>query len=168
MHWDALGAVAELLGAIGVIASLFYVAAQIRRNSSALEAATNQAVSDSTQDRLLAAAQNPSLAAALANARNDFDGLSPTERVQLAFFTRATFRGIQNVFFQHQQGLLSEAAWGDYEVIIRNNLSRPDVPVWWPTERDSYDEAFAEYVDRMLAEAPAAKNPLSTDGLSPA
>jgi hypothetical protein len=49
MHWDALGAVAEFLGALGVIASLFYVASQIRRNSTALEAATNQALSDSAQ-----------------------------------------------------------------------------------------------------------------------
>ena len=31
MNWDAIAAVAELLGAIGVIASLFYVASQIRR-----------------------------------------------------------------------------------------------------------------------------------------
>jgi hypothetical protein len=59
MNWDALGAIAELVGAIGVVASLFYVASQIRRNSSALEAATNQAVSDSTQQRLLAPAQSP-------------------------------------------------------------------------------------------------------------
>jgi hypothetical protein len=155
MHWDALGAVSELLGALGVIASLFYVASQIRRNSSALEASTNQAVSDSTQQRLLAPAQNPTLAAALANSRNSFDALTPTELVQLAFFSRATFRGIQNAFFQHRQGLLSEAAWQDYEAIIRNNLSRPDVPVWWPTERETYDEEFADYVDRLLAEGPA-------------
>ena len=155
MQWDAIGAVAELLGALGVIASLFYVASQIRRNSSALEASTNQAVSDSTQQRLLAPAQNPSLAAALANSRSNFDELTPTENVQVTFFDRATFRGIQNVFFQHRQGLLSEDAWRDYEGIIRNNLSRPDVPVWWRTERDTFDEEFAAYVDRLLAERPA-------------
>jgi len=155
MNWDALGAISELIGALGVIVSLFYVASQIRRNSSALEASTNQAVTDSTQQRLLVPAQNPALAAALAKARSDFDALTPTERVQLAFFSRATFRGIQNAFFQHRQGLLSEAAWKSYEAIIRNNLSRPDVPAWWPTERETFDEAFAEYVDRLLAERPA-------------
>jgi hypothetical protein len=30
MNWDAIGAIAELLGAIGVIASLVYLAGQIR------------------------------------------------------------------------------------------------------------------------------------------
>jgi hypothetical protein len=155
MQWDAVGAIAELVGAIGVVASLFYVASQIRRNSSALEAATNQAVSDSTQQRLLAPAQSPDLAAAIANARSDYEGLTPAERIQLTFFSRATFRGVQNAFFQHRQGLLSESAWRDYEAIIRQNLERPDVPEWWQTERDAFDRQFAEYVDRLLAKSPA-------------
>ncbi len=155
MQWDVVGAIAELVGAIGVVASLFYVASQIRRNSSALEAATNQAVSDSTQQRLLAPAQSSDLAAAIANAHGDYEGLTPTERTQLTFFSRATFRGIQNTFFQHRQGLLSESAWHDYEAIIRLNLERSDVREWWQTERDAFDRQFAEYVDRLLAESPA-------------
>ena len=155
MNWEALGAIAELAGALGVIASLFYVASQIRRNSAALEASTNQAVTDATQQRLLAPAENPSLAAALANSRIDFGALTPTERVQLAFFSRAVFRGIQNAFFQHRQGLLSEAAWQDYQLIIRNNLRRPDVPLWWDTERDTFEDEFAAYVDTLLAELPS-------------
>jgi hypothetical protein len=36
MNWDAIGAIAELLGAIGVIASLVYLATQTRQNSSAV------------------------------------------------------------------------------------------------------------------------------------
>ena len=32
MNWDAIGAIAELLGAIGVIASLIYLATQIRQS----------------------------------------------------------------------------------------------------------------------------------------
>jgi hypothetical protein len=156
MNWDALGAVAEFLGAIGVIASLFYVASQIRRNSTALEAATNQAVSDSTQQRLLVPAQNPELATALAKVREDMNELSPAERVQLAFFTRATFRGVQNAFFQHRQGLMSEIGWRDYEAIVRMNLTRPDVPEWWLRERNGYDDEFVSYVDRLQTEPPAA------------
>ena len=32
MNWDAIGAIAELLGAIGVIASLVYLGSQIRQS----------------------------------------------------------------------------------------------------------------------------------------
>ena len=34
MNWDAIGAIAELLGAVGVIATLAYLAQQIRQNTS--------------------------------------------------------------------------------------------------------------------------------------
>ena len=49
MNWDAIGAIAELLGAVGVIASLVYLAGQIRhsreqmsQNTRALRASTFQ------------------------------------------------------------------------------------------------------------------------------
>ena len=42
MNWDAIGAVAELLGAIGVILSLLYLAAQIRQNSRATRVETER------------------------------------------------------------------------------------------------------------------------------
>ena len=34
MNWEAIAAVAELLGALGVIASLVYLAGQVRSNAS--------------------------------------------------------------------------------------------------------------------------------------
>jgi hypothetical protein len=136
-----------------VVASLFYLASQIRRNSTALEAATNQSISDATQQRLLVPAQNAELAAALDKARIDAGSLSSVQRVQLTFLTRATFRGAQNAFFQHRQELMSKEAWRDYDAILRLNLERTDVREWWPVERYTYDDAFAIYVDRLLSES---------------
>ena len=37
MNWEALGAIAETLGAIGVIATLVYLATQIRNNTNELK-----------------------------------------------------------------------------------------------------------------------------------
>ena len=38
MNWDAIGACAEVVGAIGVVVSLVYLAIQVRSNTSALKA----------------------------------------------------------------------------------------------------------------------------------
>ena len=55
MNWDATGAMAELVGAIGVILSLFYLAYQIRlnsehikQNSRFVESSVYQSVNDAT------------------------------------------------------------------------------------------------------------------------
>ncbi len=66
MNWDAVGAMAELVGAIGVIASLIYLAIQIRQNTRSLQANTFQTVADSSGQRLMTLAQNDELAARLA------------------------------------------------------------------------------------------------------
>lgn len=61
MNWDALGAVAEALGSIGVIVTLFYLISQIRQNTSSLEASSlhalmneAQQIADWAKDRKLA------------------------------------------------------------------------------------------------------------------
>ena len=37
MNWDSVGAVAELLGAVGVILSLAYLASQVRHNTRQMQ-----------------------------------------------------------------------------------------------------------------------------------
>ena len=38
MNWEAIGAIAESVGAIGVIVTLVYLASQLRSNTKAIEA----------------------------------------------------------------------------------------------------------------------------------
>ena len=46
MNWEAIATVAEVIGAIGVVASLLYVGVQIRQNSETTKAATIAQVLD--------------------------------------------------------------------------------------------------------------------------
>jgi hypothetical protein len=66
MSWDGIGAVGELVGALGVIVSLVYLAAQIRQNSQVVRTATRQAVSTSQMEIGMQLASNPELRAAAA------------------------------------------------------------------------------------------------------
>ena len=49
MNWDAVGAFAELLGAVGVIATLLYLARQIGQNSLMMRATIKQEQSSGVQ-----------------------------------------------------------------------------------------------------------------------
>ena len=44
MNWEALGAIGEIVGAVAVIATLGYLAVQIRQNTRSVRAATLQSV----------------------------------------------------------------------------------------------------------------------------
>ncbi len=155
MNWDAIGAVAEILGAIGVIASLFYLAGQIRRNSESVEAGTVQALSGATQNRLLAVAQSTGLAESFAKAMSGGD-LSPAERAQLSFFTRASVREVENSFVQYRRGMIPVEVWRGYESLLRINLRGGVVEEWWSIEGATFDPEFRALVEEMLKEHAAA------------
>ena len=52
MNWDAVGAIAELAGAMGVILSLVYLAVQIRQNTGQMERTERAARGTAYQDLL--------------------------------------------------------------------------------------------------------------------
>ena len=52
MNWDALGAIGEIVGAVGVIATLAYLAVQVRQNTGAIRGATLNAVTLYQQNEL--------------------------------------------------------------------------------------------------------------------
>lgn len=49
MNWNAVGAIAEVLGAVGVIVSLLYLAIQVRQGTKVAKAATRQALAGGLQ-----------------------------------------------------------------------------------------------------------------------
>ena len=153
MEWEAVGALAELVGAIGVIASLFYLASQIRRNSESVEAATALSISEATQLRLLGVATTPTLAEALRKARAG-EELSPNEGTQLAFFNRATLRGIENSLVQSRRGVLSDEIFQGYQALLRGQVRFPAFAEWWQVECSTFDPEFRRHVDRILEGSP--------------
>ena len=52
MNWESIGAIGEVLGAIGVIATLLYLSVQIRQNTRAMHGATLDAMTGRKQFEL--------------------------------------------------------------------------------------------------------------------
>ena len=81
MNWDVVAAIAELVGALGVLLTLGYLAIQIRDNTRSLEAASLQSVLDGPRDRyFLPMAQDREMADLFARGLNGLEHLRPDER----------------------------------------------------------------------------------------
>ena len=132
MNWDALGAIAELLGAIAVFATLAYLTVQIRQSAKALElqnqfsaAQIMQARTDTLISMTTTLLSHPDNVSVLE--RMEPDNFDPQifENEQLR--TRApllmgiTRANLENIFEQYQQGFLTKDF---YEGAPCSNLRR--------------------------------------------
>jgi hypothetical protein len=111
VNWDAIGAIAEGLGAIGVIATVIYVALQIRQNSKAIEGATEQALMD----------QEINVYSVIADHANVFrrgcantDDLDEDEDIEFEYLVTATMSQLYSAFVQYQRNLIPESVWTAY------------------------------------------------------
>ena len=52
IEWEAISAVSEIIGAVAVVVSLIYVAAQIRQNTRAIRGSTLDAITQHQQSEL--------------------------------------------------------------------------------------------------------------------
>ena len=161
MNWDAIGAVAELLGAIGVIGSLLYLATQIH---AANRAAAVHAKLESTRlmtDYLDALIQHPELAELVERGQHSKESLSREEYIRFSNLSLKAFYYFSAGYFQFRVGTLREDDWHEQLSIVDYWLRGPATWRWWDKlGRTMFKGEFVDFVDRrfeLVAAAEAAR-----------
>lgn len=145
MKLEVLNATAQLVAALGVIASLFYLAAQIRQNTRSMRAIVVDALAHTMVDLL--SAQGPELTQAFANVVEDWDGASDEDRLRALPFLFATFKLFENAWFQQRQGTLDAAQWEGWDAYMRTYFHRPGLQTWWKMRRPAFARGFRQYIE---------------------
>jgi len=150
MNWTALGAIADLFGAIAVVASLIYVARQIRLNTTAIRSSTLQSISDQANQLNVAMftdEQMPRLVAAMFEEDIDRQGVSPEDRWRLSLAVMAGLRRVENLYLQVKAGVLDESAFRMVGLAFyRTRFSRQT----WDALKAFFDPDFVDYLDNIL------------------
>jgi hypothetical protein len=154
-----LGNLGEFFGAVAVLASLLYLAVQIRQNTRSLRSAAYQSLSTSLSDLALSVAENDDLAKIWQIGMTDPGRLSEVERLRLQAFLTALYRQYQNLYFQKRQSLLDEELWQAHRVTIMRHISSPGGADWWAIARDQHSKGFVEYVEREVRGGSHAYDP---------
>jgi len=154
MNWEALGAIGEIVGAIAVIATLGYLAVQIRQNTRALKASTHQGLIDSTLNYQSLTLNNPDVARIRLYGTTDPSKLTEEDQYRFRTAMQMLFRLIENAFVQHEEGTLGDEGWHRYAETVRHHFSHyPSVVDWWNSERIPFGPSFSAWVDERLAAA---------------
>jgi hypothetical protein len=159
LNWDALGAIAESVGAIGVIATLLYLAAQIRANTRSVRASTYQETERGGREVNLALAQDAELSRIWSSGLLDFDTLAHEEKLRFAYVATLYLREFQNAKYQCEQGTLDKISLDQWRQQLRVICALPGFATWWDrNELYRFSPTFEELVGQFVEEGkrPAA------------
>ena len=151
MNWEAVGAIAELTAAIGVILSLIYLAVQIRRDSNATIANTTQLRAAGARETMLAAATSESLSDLIARAS---DQVMPGVEylMQSRGFTKAEATRVNFYWMNMVRTAEANLKMPMSEVERSQTLTqillflRGPAKGWWEHAKHSHSEDFVDII----------------------
>ena len=143
-----LGALGELLGSIGVIGTLVYLAIQVRQNSRSLNWTIEQSVAESLSSMFDAAA-GTDVPHIYTRAASGLDTLSDEEIAKFGFFLSSYFKKMEQAYFQYSRGNLSEESWNAIDSTILIQFQSIGVKRFWRLRAPNYQTKFRNYVDSL-------------------
>jgi hypothetical protein len=126
-----LGSIGEFIAAIATVATLAYLAVQIRQNSSLLRRAGEDTAASVAGASIGLLAQSPENAAVIHRGFQNLESLSPEEQTHFYLLISSQFVGFNYSFVAHRDGAMSEELWEMQWQGVQLYLSLPGVRVWW-------------------------------------
>jgi hypothetical protein len=142
---ETINSIAQIVAAIGVIASLFYLAAQIRQNTRSMRAMVVDALTRGIADIL--SGQTPDVVRSLARVVEDLESASEEDRLRVLPQFFALFKLFENAWFQERQRTLDPEQWRGWDAYIRSYYHRPGVKSWWLMRRAAFAPGFRDYLE---------------------
>ena len=148
MNWEAIGTIAEIIGAAAVVISLLYVATQIRQNTRQIRVATHEGTNRDfrqfTREVLTAG-----LTDVFVRGLEDPESLDDNQKLDFAFMMYDLFKAFENVHYHYLHGTLGEDAWQGWRRFIEQYATAPGAQSYWGVRRDIFASDFRELIDGL-------------------
>jgi hypothetical protein len=148
MDWDAVAAISEALGAVGVFVTVIYVGFQIRQNTKSIQGATEQALMSAEMDLYGLWAQHASVTR---RGSIDLAELDPDERETYGYLVSAEMSQLYGAFVQYQRKLIPDSVWEAYLNSWRAaNLNKPGFLQTWSEIKTSWPVEFSQCLEAAV------------------
>lgn len=156
MTIQELGSLGEFVAAIATVATLIYLAVQIRHNTTVTQ---EQNMRDLLRqyDFCTPVVANPDLASLLRRGLQDFEALDKDQQARFHFFWHPVFLEREAMWRAHRKGLL-----GDQDLYTANIqalvalINTPGGAQWWAMEQTVLSQEFVGAIEAQMTAADAA------------
>ncbi len=122
-----LGSIGELIAALVTLATLVYLAIQIRQNTQTVRTTTYQAVLEASDRFNSLVLDNPELFRIYRSGLSDPSSLTDEERARFRLLVGQLMNVYETMFLQYERGTLDEDFWLARRSALRRLASEPGI-----------------------------------------
>jgi hypothetical protein len=148
MNWDAIGAVGEIFGAIGVIITLAYLASQIRQNTRASKSEALQSLAESGASMNAMVVGDEEVARIFsAGLSDEYEQLNPIERTRFTFLIAQWILAYEAVYLQHGLGTVTDELFDSRMENLRMWLNTKGGRRAWENSKATFSKSYVAHVN---------------------
>lgn len=145
---ESLGNLGDFIGGIGVVATLAYLAVQVRQNTAALRTASRQAIVAGMRDHVRLALEPGG--DSFLRAAEAFPDVSPEEHRYFATRINDLLLFFQGAHAPHEAGTLEDETYHSYLDLVAASVSTPGGARYWEQVRSIYTPRMAAALDARI------------------
>ena len=153
VNWEAIGALGEWAGALAVIATLVYLAIQVRQNSAGIQATAELEASGRLAQFVTRISTDQNMRRIWEDV-SDGKELPEEDSRDYVWLMAEFFHMSEGIYIQYSRGFLSDEIWGEYERLMVGYLQFSVARSWWRNGNGPYSDVFREHVETLLAQDP--------------
>jgi hypothetical protein len=143
MNWEAIGAIGEIGGALGVIITLVYLSVQLRQNAKASRLAAIQAASEnSSRFSEMLASDNELVWRGL----REPDSMDADEKLRFAIALNVFMRREAVAFYLHKEGVMPDSLWDARVGAMTGILNQPGMNLFLDVAGSTLPKDFTDFI----------------------
>ncbi len=142
--------ISELIAAVAVIASLIYIAREVRQNTAMMRVNASQAWTDFNFRLSGPIATDREVAECWTQGGSNFENLDDVDQQRLIMYEWRAIEAWHHLYELHEQGMLPEPQWRKLIWIMENLGQRQAIQASWKHFKGAYDQNFQGFVGQHL------------------
>ncbi len=149
MDWNAIGAIAELIGALAVIASLVYLASQVREGSRALQTKMRDSAFHSFTEWNYTVMADTDLGWIFQEGCRNFDVLDEKQKARFVHAAYSFFKVFENIYLHVLDGSIEPETWEHNQLMLQHYGTQPGAQSYIEKRLPIFDPRFRQYLSEM-------------------
>jgi len=155
MDLQSLGNLGEFVSGLAVLASLVYLAFQVRQNTQSLRTENYARALERVAVMQAQLSRDGDLAEIFSKGVSDVSKLTPPQRIQLTWSLYEAFGSFEFMFHASRTRALPEEVWERWSAAVAWWLTFPGVRIWWDARPTPFTASFTAFVEATLENNPS-------------